>query len=118
MKFFRRPFSETVRANAGKLELALGLFREKLVNNAEAALRLDTPLFRAFHNFSNAEIEAAVEEAKKAGSATVVLEASVYLDAANEAEAVAAAKAAKSKPAPAPIAAPVIEPETTSFTTN
>lgn len=122
MKFYGRPFAETTKANAGKLELALALFREKLVNNAEAALRLDTPLFRAFHNFSNSEVEAALEEAKKAGSDTVVLEASVYLDAAAEAEALAAVEAAKPKPAtapapePAPVAAPEVEPETTSFT--
>lgn len=94
MKFYGRPFSETTKANAGKLELALALFHEKLIHDVEKALRLDTPLFRAFHNFSNGEIQAGIEEAKSAGSDTVVLEASTYSSVGAEAEAADAAYAA------------------------
>jgi hypothetical protein len=106
VKFFGRPFNETTKANAGKLELALALFHEKLIHDVEKALRLDTPLFRAFHNFSNVEIQAAIEEARGAGSDTVVLEASVYANAAAEFEAIFAAEAANRKAFPAYVPSP------------
>lgn len=110
MKYFRREKNDTVTASAGKLEVLIGLFRENLITHPERALRIEAPLFRAFHSFSNAEIEAAIAEAKLKGSDTAVLEASTYENAEAEAEALAAEEAAKPRSVSVAAAA-VIEPE-------
>ena len=99
MKFYGRPQKETVTAPAGKLELLLALFKEKLIEQPEKALRVEAPLFRAFHSFANHEIEAAVTEAKKNGSDMVLLEASPYPTAEAELE----------ENPPAPVPEPAVE---------
>jgi hypothetical protein len=76
MKLYKREKTETVTANAAKLAVLLALFKDKLIQDPERALRVaGAPLFAAFRSFSNAEIEDAIAEAEKAGSDTVALEA-------------------------------------------
>ena len=108
MKYFGRPHKETVTANAAQLGLLLSLFKEKLIEQPEKALRIEAPLFRAFHSFANHEIEAAVEEAKKNGSDMVLLEASTYPSAEAELEANPPAAVIE------PVAEPTPEPASTT----
>ena len=90
MKFYKKEKRTHVVVGKEKAELMLAFFREKVFQDNERALRVDSQVYLVWNSFSTAEIEAAVVDAGRLGSNVIVLDASTYADADAEAAALAA----------------------------